>query len=278
MCICFLASCATHTEKRPLQTGTQELIAGKLYVVHSLSLINGKPNTTSNIFLLRGMGDTVWIFGCGYGNGGPDCDAQCSDYAYYKGPGYHTAHNAIDDVRSVDSVITGAFHVMRDSAMIECIVPHFHADHINSEFFYALFDSLHYPQKAGEKIYVHVNDFEGSTCNSPCCGHTPCGDDKQTADYAVPYDPPWSPALLAMFVPLGEAADPCGQVVMRFRSACGTWNVCKGMAVRDGGHTDGTVNLENTDMHLRIAGTQNNPQCPLPEGWKTITVHGNTDL
>jgi hypothetical protein len=230
---------------------------------------------TSNIFVIKGTQDTVWIYNGGYGNGGINCDETCNDYTYYKGEGFTTATNAADDVKQVDSIIQNVFLQRKDSVILQFIVPHFHADHINNEFIDAFYSAFHYPLKTSEKIFVHVNDSLGSVCNEPCCGTVPCGTNKKNQYYASPYSPAWKTEYLQMFDAIGSTQDTCNSIIKTFTSASGGWYITKGMSVNDKGHTNGTINLQNNLLRLRIAGTNNNPQCPLPEGWATISVHGN---
>ena len=74
---------------------------------------------------------------------------------------------------------------------------------------------------------------------------------------------------------MGETDDACNVVIKTFTSSSGEWQITKALAVENGGHTDGTVNLHNNSLQLRIAGTKSKKQCPLPEGWRMISVHGN---
>ncbi|MEZ5015235.1 MAG: hypothetical protein R2794_13180 [Chitinophagales bacterium] len=268
----FFTAC-NHAVQAP-EAYSEIVLSPTVHVVYSESLYKGDYNMSSNIFVIRGTGDTVWIFNMGYGDGGENCDASCNDYTYYKGKGFSTRRNAIDDAREVEKIITGAFAMQKDSVIIECIVPHFHADHVNAEFIEALFQTIGFPLTPANRIYVHRNDSLGAVCNSPCCGQEPCGPNKKNPFYAAPYDKPWSSAFLPMFSGIGHANDKCGTEIMGFTSADGMWRVVKGQAVADGGHTDGTINLENAQLKLRIDGTNNKPQCPLPGGWTSVSVHG----
>lgn len=278
-CIAFLTSC--DKKNKPLKTfttGTESILEGSLFVVHSLSLYNNTPNMTSNIFVIKGTSDTVWIYNGGYGNGGANCDEACNDYTYYKGVGFSTATNATEDVKQVDSIIQKIFLMQKDSVILQFIVPHFHADHINNEFIDAFYTTFQYPLKISDKIFVHINDSLGSVCNQPCCGTVPCGTNKENRYYASPYQPAWKAEYLQMFDALGSGNEACNSILKTFTSACGNWHITKGMNVSDGGHTDGTINLQNESLHLRIAGTNNKPQCPLSEEWVTVYVHGNTQF
>ena len=273
-CIPFLLllSCH-HLPEEPLHDGLEEMVPGKLYVMHSMIYEKNDPWTTSNIFIIKGTGDTVWIYGSGYGDFMQSCD-DCNDNNYYLGKNFHGTGPATADVQPIDSVITNIFHENRDSVLLQFIVPHYHNDHINNEFIDAFFSAFHYPLKDNEKIWIHINDSIGALCNEPCCGTQPCPD-KKNKYYGVPYMPSWNPLYRAMFITMGHEDDPCNTVVKTFSSACGTWQITKALAVKDGGHTDGTINLGNEDLKLRICGTKSKAQCPLPEGWRFVTVHGN---
>ncbi len=257
-------------------TETTMLIDGMLAVVPSISMEGESINTSSNIFVLRGTQDTIWIFGTGYGDGNVHCD-DCNDYTFYRGANFHTAANAIDDARKVDSILTQVWEIDRQQAIIQFIAPHFHADHLNAEFVAAVFDSLEYAEPTGKCIFVHRNDSAGAVCNTPCCGTLPCPD-KDNPYYAAPYQPEWNNRQLAYFSFFGTDIDTCNQVCMTITAPVGDWLVSKGTARANGGHTDGTVNLQSVSLQIRIAGTLNRPQCPLPDGWRTFYVHGNTGL
>ncbi|MFI5173024.1 MAG: hypothetical protein ACHQFW_11570, partial [Chitinophagales bacterium] len=257
--------------------GMEELIAGKLYVMHSMIYEGDEPWTTSNIYIIKGTGDSVWIYGSGYGDFGEPCDDACNDNNYYLGKTYRGTGPATEDVRPIDSIITKIFNLNRDSANLQFIVPHYHNDHINEEFIDAFYSTFNYPLKPGEKVWIHINDSIGALCDEPCCGTQPCPD-KKNVYYGVPYSPHWKKEYKKMFTAMGEAGDTCNALVKSFNSACGNWNITKGVALNDKGHTDGTINLQNKDLKLLIAGTKSKTQCDLPPNWQMITVHGNSAL
>lgn len=273
--ICF--SCKPSSSDRevgPLTDGLEEFIPGEVYVMHSLIYAKNKTWTTSNIFIIKGTSDTVWIYGTGYGDFTQPCNDGCNDNNFYLGMEFTGTGPAVEDVRPVDSVITNIFHLERDSVILQFIVPHYHNDHINEEFIDAFYSTFHYPLKAGEKIWVHINDSYGALCGEPCCGTEPCPD-KKNVYYGVPYLPAWKPEYKNMFATMGKEDDPCNTILKTFTTAKGNWHITKALAVKDGGHTDGTVNLQNEDLKIRIAGTKSKAQCALPKDWSVVTVHGN---
>ncbi|HCK21761.1 MAG TPA: hypothetical protein DHW15_06245 [Bacteroidetes bacterium] len=264
----MLAFACKRPSEQPVKADATVLIDGQLAVVPSMSLEGETVNTSSNIFILRGTQDTIWIFGTGYGDGNLHCD-DCNDYTFYRGADFRTVANAIDDARRVDSILINEWNLDRSKVVVQFIAPHFHADHLNAEFVSAVFDSLGYAAPTGKAIYVHRNDSAGAVCNTPCCGTTPCPD-KDNPYYAAPYQPAWQSEQLSYFSFFGSTNDTCNQVLMTITSASGQWQICKGTARSDGGHTDGTVNLQNISLKTRIAGTLNRPQCDVPEGWQTL--------
>jgi hypothetical protein len=272
-----LLSCKQLPPHEILNDGLEELIAGKLYVMHSMIYKSDEPWTTSNIFIIKGTGDTVWIFGTGYGDFNEPCEEACNDNNYYLGKTFHGTGPAIADAMPVDSIITNVFEIDRSNVTLQFIVPHYHNDHINSEFIDAFYNTMHYPIQAGEHIWIHINDSIGALCNEPCCGTQPCPD-KSNKYYGVPYMPSWKEEYKAMFKTMGLHTDACNTVIKTFTSASGIWEITKSVAVKANGHTDGTINLHNKDLKLRIAGTKSKVQCPLPEGWQAVTVHGNTEF
>lgn len=46
-----------------LNDGTETVEAGAVYVVHSMIYVEHDPWTTSNIYVIKGTGDTVWVYG-----------------------------------------------------------------------------------------------------------------------------------------------------------------------------------------------------------------------
>lgn len=269
---CSVFSC-NKRELPQLNDGTETVIAQSVYVIHSMIYANDAPWTTSNIYVIKGTGDTVWIYGSGYGDFVDVC-ADCNDNNFYLGENFHGTGPATDDVKQVDSVITQIFGMQRDSVLLQFIVPHYHNDHINNEFIDAFHNAFNYPLRDDEKIWIHINDAYGAICNEPCCGTEPCPD-KKNKYYGVPYMPSWQKEYINLFTNMGEANDECNKVIKNFTAVGGNWQITKALAVENGGHTDGTVNLQNESFKLRIAGTKSKKQCPLPEGWRMISVHGN---
>lgn len=276
ICICFApAACKKdHGPKAPLADGMEVIVENQIYVVHSMIYADNKPWTTSNIFIIKGTGDTVWIYGSGYGDFSMPCDDICNDNNFYLGDNFYGTGPATEDVRPIDSIITGVFGLSRDSVCLQFIVPHYHNDHINEEFIDAFYTAFNYPLKPEEKIWIHINDSIGALCDEPCCGTQPCPD-KKNKYYGVPYLPKWKEEYKKMFVAMGHENDACNQVIKTFTSSTGNWQITKSVAVKDKGHTDGTINLQNEKLKLRIAGTKSKTQCALPEGWTFVTVHGN---
>ncbi len=268
----WLISCREHTD---IPYVAEAIVPEQLYVIYSLSDNGESQNTSSNIYVIKGLGDTVWLFGAGYGDGDTGCDG-CNDYTYYKGEDFHVTHSALDDARKADSVITKVLGMERAKTSLFFIAPHFHADHINAEFLSAFFDSLHYSQPDAQNLLVHANDLEGATCNEPCCGAEPCPD-KSNPFYASPYQPAWSVQQLEKFRGIGSAADTCNTITFKFSSPSGDWQVMKALDPSDGGHTRGTVNLLNHSLRIRINGTINRPQCPLPANWNELPIHGRVE-
>jgi len=275
--ILMIASCihSCKPSDTSIISGAETLIDGSLYVVHSISLNGEEINTSSNIFIVPGKDDTVWLFGTGYGDG--SC-TDCNDYTYYKGPGFATQTDAIQDAQKTDSIIKS--HIQKDSELVKLmfIAPHFHADHLNAEFISAMHDSLGYPVPDYPNILIHTNDYKGATCNSPCCDSEPCPD-KKNQYYAAPYQPSWTEEQLSHCVAIGHEDDDCNATIFKFESpTSGTWEVVKGESRKNGGHTDGTINLISNKEQIRINGTLNKPQCKLPKQWQELYVHGNTVL
>ncbi|MBC8046028.1 MAG: hypothetical protein H7Y00_04485 [Fimbriimonadaceae bacterium] len=271
----LFSSCAKNDrEPGPLTDGLEEVVSNKIYVMHSMIYADNKPWTTSNIFVIKGTKDTVWIYGSGYGDFRKPCDDSCNDNNYYLGDNFYGTGPATEDVRPIDSVITNIFKINRDSAILQFIVPHYHLDHINSEFIDAFYTTFNYPLNPASKIWIHVNDSIGALCNEPCCGTQPCPD-KKNKYYGVPYMPSWKPAYKSMFKTMGSESDICNTVIKTFSSENGVWEITKGVAVADDGHTDGTINLNNADLKLRINGTKSKVQCDLQKNWTSVSVHGN---
>ncbi|MBA3649000.1 MAG: T9SS type A sorting domain-containing protein [Chitinophagales bacterium] len=253
--------------------GKEQIIRDSFYVVHS-----GEGNNTltglSNIYLIKGKNDTVWIFGAGYGNknGTVPPSYPLSDIAYY---GRVTAYrNAIDDARITDTIIHSNFGISKSSAKLMFITPHGHLDHINMEFLSSLCDSLGYNRNA-LNIFVHGNDYKLASCNKPYCGDTLHPQDPNNPYFGAPFDVPWNNTYIKKFKKLGASKDSCNQVVKTFTSVLGTCYVVKGKSVANGGHTDGTVNLDNPSHKFRIDGAGAGTQCRVDPSWIIYHIHGN---
>lgn len=270
----LLFSCAKDKFPKDLKDGTEALVPGSVYVVHSMIYADNRPWTTSNIFVFNGMGDTVWIYGSGYGDFTDPC-GDCNDNNFYLGQKMRGTGPASADVAMVDSVITNIFHRNRDSVLLQFVVPHYHNDHINSEFIDAFHSHFNYPLRSEEKIWIHKNDLYGATCNEPCCGTEPCPDKKNNKYFGVPYLPSWKPEYVAMFSTMGNEQDACDTPLKTITTTSGVWVATKALSVSDGGHTDGTVNLKNATRKIIIAGTKSRFQCPYPDDWRFLSVHGN---
>ena len=274
-CVFVFAACKKDKYPKDFIDGTETLIDGHVYVTHSMIIGKKGPWTTSNIYVLNGLGDTVWIYGSGYGDFEAACTDDCNDNNFYLGEHFNGTGPASADVREVDSVITQIFKRNRDSVLLQFIVPHYHNDHINNEFIDAFHTAYGYPLRSDEKIWVHINDRYGATCNEPCCGTEPCPDKKNNKYFGVPYMPAWKPEYVALFTTIGAENDPCDTPLKTFTTTSGNWVITKAMAVADGGHTDGNVNLKNAEKKIIIAGTKSKIQCPYPEDWRFVSVHGN---
>jgi len=258
-----------------LDTGIETIIVNKFYVVHSMLAYNGSLSATSNIYLIKGKNDTVWVFGSGYGD--KTIIGDTSDVQYYKSlitnGVMDPLRNAIDDATQADTVIRFKFNLSPASAKLMLIVPHFHPDHINKEFVSAFFQSLGYIQNKS-KIFVHINDSSEATCNAKCCGEIPCS--FNSLSYGAPYNDPWTNKILKMFRAFGNPLDVCNQPVKTLNSASGKWVIVKSEMKINGGHTDGTVNIDNNVLKYRILGASAGVECDLPDpSWKALPIHGN---
>lgn len=258
--------------------GAEQIIANQLYVVHSWTYLSSTTTVanTSNIYVIKGSVDTVWIFGCGYGDNGNVLAGDTSDHYIYTGNVSEPARNAIDDARDVDSIITNFFGLTSSTAQLMFIVPHYHLDHINKELIASFADSLTY-SLANTKIFVHINDYAGSICNLPCCDSLPCSA-MTDVNFGVPFHRAWTPFYTNKFVSLGNPSDPCNQIIGSFTTALGNWTINKSQSVANGGHTDGCVNLHNQTLQYRINGGDGGTQCPVPNGWTVFPIHGNSPL
>lgn len=236
--------------------GPFELIAGEMYVVYSELRQTDNPGfiETSNIFVMRGEEDSagvdVWIFGTGYGDG-----AGLAYFPYPRTVQYAT-RSGDADAGDVDAIIRNCLAITPQRARLRLITPHYHFDHMNSEFVDGLvargfpLDRL--------ALYVHALDYDATFCGQPCAGTS-------TGGGALPA---FSAAVEARAVRLGSATDSCGASVFSFVTpASGTWNVRSD----PGGHTPGTLALDNTQLGVRLKGAAQS--CLAREGLNLIEQH-----
>lgn len=218
------------------RVGIDTIVCNQMYVVYSgSSYVTNLSNifTTSNIFIIKGIADTVWIFGTGYGGR----DTLTS-------PTYTSTRQALADALDADSIIRYYFGMNPSLVKLQYIVPHKHFDHINWEFVTSLFDTLGY-SRSNSKIYVHANDYLGAYNNCSVL------------------DQP-------LVQTLGVSTNPnCTTLLMNFASAMGAWEVYKG----DGNHTTGTINMDNQTYQIRIEGAASSSGCTLPTNWYELAVH-----
>jgi len=257
-----------------LITTPQTLISNQAYVVHSGMKMGSQLNNTSNIYVIKGMADSVWIFGSGYGDS--TTITETSDIKIYKGNAFEPTRNAIDDASEVNAIITNSFGIPASSAKLMFIVPHYHLDHINKEFIDAFFISFPY-SPSQTRVYVHINDSVGSICNSKCCGGVVCNN-LSDPFFGVPFRKAWTQSIINKFDAIGAANDTCNQEILKFNAPSGIWKITKALAVVNNGHTDGSVNMQNTNYQYKINGADGGNQCYLPAGWIQFPIHGNIPL
>lgn len=243
-----------------LFTGVDTVVMNNLYVVYSGLNENGKIRSTSNIYVLKGRNDSVWIFGSGYGDDG--------DLQSYFNNTIATTRNSLADAADVDSIITHLFNLNRQDVKLQFIVPHFHLDHVNQEFIATFFGNFNY-NLAPSNIYVHINDSIPATCNAPCCGNVACSD---TSDlhFGSPHHTSWTPNFLQKFKAIGSASDNCNDPIMRISSPSGPWVLRKA----SNSHTPGTVNLTSSLYRVKIMGSMPATPCPTPPGFTKLRIHG----
>lgn len=236
-----------------LNTGVEVIIPNQALCVHSELHLNGPLINTSNIYILRGTGDTVWIFGCGYGD--------TTDLNVYRDTTLVTSLQ--QDLHLTDSIIN-SFGILNPKVMV--LVAHGHLDHINFEFVNGL-DSLFGFMQSW--IYVHLADKFKSTCNSLCCGTTPCiiGN----ICFGAPFSQPWSQPMLTRFKTIGNKNLTCGVSLKQITTSYGNWVVKKA----DTAHTAGAINLEHPALQYRINGADILSSCLPPLGWLAFPIHGN---
>lgn len=244
-------------------TGIETIIENEVYVVHSELHLNSNIFNTSNIFLFKGINDTIWIFGTGYG--------EATDIQFYRNNPNLTTIGVANDASAIESVIQNNFGIPNIDSKLQFIVPHFHLDHINQELITELKVIKNY-DLTNSSIYVHINDLSRSTCNLPCCGDIPC--DISSSNFGSPYNFPWDTTTLSKFISIGQPTDSCNQVLMSFNTSYGFWEVLKG----DNQHTNGTLNIINTDYKLKILGAHIGTECTTPTDWQLIEPHGNLNI
>lgn len=247
----------------PLIVGVDSIIHQQAYVVYSGLTKYDSVVATSNIYVIRGRADTVWIYGCGYGEG--------TDVMYYRGPQWGVERGPEADALDVDSIITQLFQMPRDEAILQFIVPHYHLDHINQEFVDEFYSQLNY-DISPLNIYVHHNDSLPSVCNDACCGNNPCSSPTDL-HYGAAFYKQWKQDYIHRFTAIGSPFDTTGQVLKTLTAPHGNWNIRKGTNF----HTSGTVNLTNELLRLKIEGSiQDTLNLYLP--YNRLRIHRNMKL
>lgn len=235
-------------------TGVEPIVTDHAYCVHSELRIGTNLFNTSNIYVIKGTQDTVWIFGMGYGDP--------VDIRVYRD--CTTINTSLQqDVHLVDSVVD-LFSIQ--TPKIQYIVPHCHLDHVNQEFFSAM-DSVFNSFMAW--IYVHIRDRTVATCNGYCCNYGSCS--SGGIFFGAPYDPPWTQPTLTRFKSLGFKTDQCNDQIKYITTSYGGWRVLKS----DNTHTQGTINLQSDSLKIRILGADGASSCPVPIGYDVLPIHGN---
>lgn len=236
-----------------LNTGVEVIITNQVYCVHSELRLNGNLINTSNIYCLKGTGDTLWIVSMGYGN--PE------DISIYRDTPVTTSLQ--QDLRLIDSV-ADLMSLVNPKPM--CIAVHFHLDHCNQELWFGL-DSLFGIMNSF--IYIHKADYARGTCNSYCCGGIPCT--QANSYFGAPFITAWTQPTIARFRQLGGKNDPCGKILKYITTASGMWILKKS----DNSHTSGCVNLESPTLQYRINGADVMTTCTAPVGYQIFPIHGN---
>lgn len=244
-----------------LNIGTETIIENEAYAVHSTMYNGSTVMNTVNVFLIKGVNDSVWIFGSGYG--------EPTDVRFYRNNNNINTGGQLFDVQRVDSIIQNKFQLSNLNAKIQFITPHFHLDHINQEFFTALANNYNYNLT---KIYIHTNDYNGATCNSQCCGSLPCN--QTSPNFGAPYNVPWTSNTLSKFHTLGSLNDTCNTELMKITTSYGYWSVLKA----DIQHTNGSINLANNLVKIKILGSEPGTECNTPNDWQIIEAHGNINI
>ena len=251
--------------QNPTQLGINRIIPNNLWVVHSHK-INPEEIVinTSNIYVLRGLADTVWVFGTGYGN-----STEVDAYDVNEDSFDSTSGPKVDAML-VDTIIREKFGISKTAVKLQYIVPHHHFDHINQEFIRAMRDTLGYNHN-NTNIFVHINDLEGSSCGSLCCGTANCNLSNRYFGVSIE---PWDSITLSYFVALGTMDDPqCTTILKTIETPCSSWQIRKDSTQ----HTLGAVNLVNTQLKMVLLGAMG---CAsnLPAPWKIFNIHGDIPI
>ncbi len=239
-------------------TDPEPIVKDQVYAVHSLRYDDYTLDWTVSIFLFKGTNDTVWVFGMGFG-GTADINF------YYNNGKTYTSSGANNDAHQVGNIVENNFGISKTDAKLQFVVPHFHLDHVNQEFITAL--SAQNFDLDNSRIFVHTNDYTGSTCGKPCCGQ-PCN---ETSEYLwAPYNQAWTAETLQKFEVIGKPDDQCDDYLMSFDTSYGMWKILKAR-----GHTSGAVNLSNEALKLTILGGE---RCPTPGDWQVVGPHGDINM
>lgn len=262
------------------ELGSEEILANQLYIVYSG--VDRNPNTfafTTNIYLIKGYSDTVWVFGAGCGDkssSGDSSDIKIYQKIHTGSELWDCTQNAIDDARVVDTVLTSHFGVTdKADVILQYVVPHGHVDHHNQEFLSAFVDSLGYTNLTAMDLFVHENDSMMAACSGLCCDTGDC-DSKEDPYFGAPYLPPWESDYLSKFTALGDSSDVCNNIGLTFTSPSGDWAIKKAVDYANSGHTDGALNIDNMTNKIRLRG-DNDADCDLPQGgsgWVEYLSHG----
>jgi len=255
---------------------TEEVIANEFYAVYSG--VNNGANLAflTNIYVFKGMNDTVWIFGSGCG----DIDnfpTDTGDIRYYQfwetgSITWKCNHNSIEDANKVDTIIKQNFGLTPANVKLQFITPHHHADHAAPEFLVNLTQMGYNVNDLS--VYVHVGDSAFIGCTQPCCGNVPCTNKLIHPGFGASFNPTWPSNILSNVVAIGTPTDVCGTSSLTFTTVMGSWNVTSAPDTSLGGHTPGTVDLEHNVNKYRIVGSNFNKytQCDTA-GWTIFNIH-----
>lgn len=237
-------------------TGIEPIIYNQAYCVHSEMKIGNTLQNTSNIFVIKGTNDTVWIWSMGYGDP--------LDLRVYRDCTIINT-SLIQDIHYVDSCIK-LMNVLNPVLMF--IAPHFHLDHINQEFITAI-DSIY--EIKNSYIYIHVADYSKGTCGCLCC-NMPC---TQGSNYfGAPYSMTWTDKTISKFRAIGNKNLICGTVIKYITTSYGGWKITKASNI----HTSGCINLDCDSLNIRISGSDVNGTCLPGNGWDLLPAHGNIQV